>query len=162
MQEEYKNYLASQLGLNPSFVKVGAYTPNQQNAKDLRTPHKDMWELSLIKTVLEYPEFIDQILNVIDPAMLQFHTKEFALALHGSAALPELMAIAVDESINALPSYDALKAELIVFLTKYYNQEYKKIQLREDLGFEQKAFFIRSIRGKITKLQKGELVTFGQ
>ncbi len=160
LQEEYKIYLSSILGVNPSFVKVTSHNLVHTNKKELRTPHKDMWELSLIKTVLEHSELIDQILDAIDPSILQFHQREFALALAGKTDAPELMAISVDEEIIALTNYDALKAELILFLTNHYNQQYKKIQLRHDIGFEQKAFLIRSIRGKISKLQKGELVAY--
>ncbi|MBU0633238.1 DNA primase [bacterium] len=160
LQEEYKFYLASTLGVNPSFVKVNSHNLVYANKKDVRSPHKDMWELSLIKTVLEHPELIDQILDAIDPSILQFHQREFQLALSGRTDAPELMAIAVDEGINSHENYDDLKAELINFLIKYYNQEYKKIQLKTDMAFEQKAFLIRSIRGKITKLQKGELVAY--
>lgn len=160
LQEEYKFYLASALGVNPSFVKVSSHNLVYSNKKDIQTPRKDMWELSLIKTVLEHPELIDQILDAIDPGILQFHQREFQLALSGRTDAPELMAIAVDEGINSHKNYDELKAELINFLIKYYNQEYKKIQLKSDMAFEQKAFLIRSIRGKITKLQRGELVAY--
>ena len=160
LQEEYKVYLASSLGVNPSFVRVASHNLVQTNKKELRVPHKDMWELSLVKTVLEHPELIDHILDAIDPSILQFHQRELSLAIAGKADAPELMAIAVDENIVSLKNYDELKAELIAFLTNYYNQEYKKIQSRSDIGFEQKAFLIRSIRGKISKLQRGELVAY--
>lgn len=160
LQEEYKVYLASLLGVNPSFVRVVSHNLVHTNKKELRVPHRDMWELSLVKTVLEHPELIDQILDAIDPSILQFHQRELSLAIAGQTDAPEMMAIAVDEGITSHANYEDLKAELITFLTKYYNQEYKKIQLRNDIGFEQKAFLIRSIRGKISKLQKGELVAY--
>ena len=160
LQEEYKVYLASSLGVNPSFVRVVSHNLVHTNKKELRVPHKDMWELSLVKTVLEHPELIDQILDVIDPSILQFHQRELSLAIAGQTDAPEMMAIAVDEGITSHANYGELKAELITFLTKYYNQEYKKIQSRSDIGFEQKAFLIRSIRGKISKLQRGELVAY--
>ena len=160
LQEEYKIYLASLLGVNPSFVRVTSHNLVHANKKELRVPHKDMWELSLVKTVLEYPELIDQILDAIDPSILQFHQRELSLAINGKTDAPELMAIAVDDAIASHTNYEELKAELIAFLTKHYNQEYKKIQSRNDIGFEQKAFLIRSIRGKISKLQRGELVAY--
>jgi DNA primase len=160
LQEKYKSFLASMLGVNPSFVKVASGKVSQEKRELPKTPHKDMWELSLIKTVLEHPEFVDEILNSIDPSILQFHQHEFVLAISGRNDASELMAISLDENIIALQSYEELKAELIAFLIKHYNQEYKKIQMRNDIGFEQKAFLIRSIRGKIAKLQKGELVAY--
>lgn len=165
LQEEYKTYLASRLGglgVSPSLVKITSQTnqtPNKPNVKNDK--HKDMWELSLIKTVLEYPQFIDMILDVLDPSLLQFHSYEFTLALQGAFDAPQLMAIQVDEGIAPLTSEGELKAELIPFLRRYYERELKKINLQNSVSFEQKAFLIRKFRGKIDTLKQGELVPFG-
>ncbi len=165
LQEEYKTYLAARLGglgVSPSLLKMN----NQTNANNANRPltqnnsHKDMWELSLIKTVLEHPRFIDQILDVIDPSILQFHSREFSLALRGDRDASELMAILVDESVTSLKDADALNAELITFLTRYYERELKKVNIVSNITFEQKAFYIRKFRGKIAKLKRGELVGF--
>jgi DNA primase len=162
LQEEYKTYLASRLGglgVSPSLVKVNQnYTQNAPLIQ--KNTHKDMWELSLIKTVLESPHFIDQILDVLDPSILQFHANEFALALSGRVDAPELMAITIDESIIALKDPDALNAELITFLSRYYERELRKVNLAQNISFEEKAFYIRKFRGKIAKLKRGELVSF--
>jgi DNA primase len=162
LQEEYKTYLASRLGglgVSPSLVKLTTNT-NQNVQSMQKNVHKDMWELSLIKTVLEKPDFIAQILDVLDPSLLQFHSREFSLAIAGKHDVPELMSILVDESIHSLKDEDALHAELIIFLTKYYERELKKVNLNPSITFEEKAFFIRKFRGKIAKLKRGELVGF--
>ncbi|MDT8339257.1 MAG: DNA primase, partial [Sulfurimonas sp.] len=70
------------------------------------------------------------------------------------------MAISVDEQIRALKNEEALRAELISFLMKHYEREYKKVNMQKDISFEQKAFFIRRYKGKISQLKKGELVAF--
>ena len=165
LQEEYKTYLASRLGglgVSPSLLKVNNQTnTNNQNAPLIqKNTHKDMWELSLIKTVLEHPRFIDQILDVLDPSLLQFHSQEFASALQGQNDNPHLMAILVDESIVSLKDEDALNAELVTFLIRHYERELKKINMQQNISFEEKAFYIRKFRGKIAKLKRGELVTF--
>jgi len=161
LQEEYKSYLASRLGLSPSYIKITNKTNTNQLVPVIdKTRHKDMWELSLIKTVLEHPEFVDQILDVLDPSLLKFHSLEFSLALRGEFSHPQLMAIAVDEQIKALKDEEALRAELISFLMKHYEREYKKINVRSDITFEQKAFYIRKFKGKIALLKRGELVAF--
>lgn len=161
LQDRYKTYLAQRLGINPSFVKLTNQTNTNYN-KPLNdsSRHKDMWELTLIKTVLEHPEFIDQILDVLDPSLLQFHSHEFALSLKGKFDAPSLMAISVDDQIKPLKDEASLKAELIAFLTKHYEREYKKVNMQKDISFEQKAFFIRKYRGIISQLQRGELVAF--
>jgi len=166
LQEEYRTYLASRLGglgVSPSLVKL---THKQQtNAKQTPAPHersrhKDMWELTLIKTVIEKPYLVDQILDVLDPSLLQFHSHEFSLALSGVLEAPELMEIRIDESIKVLEDEQALNAELITFLSRYYERELKKINHSKSITFEEKAFYIRKFRGKIAKLKQGELVAF--
>lgn len=162
LQESYKSYLASRLGISPSFVRLTNQTnTNANDNKPLMqsSRHRDMWELSLIKTVLEQPRFIDQILDVLDPSLLQFHSSEFTLALQGHTDDPSLMAILVDSEIQSLQSEEALKAELITFLTRHYEREYKKVNMQSSISFEEKVFYIRKFRGKIASLKRGELVS---
>ena len=164
LQEEYKTYLASRLGgmgINPSLLKVTNNTNTPQNAPLMqKNTHKDMWELSLVKTIIEKPQFINMILDVLDPSLLMFHSHEFNLALSSQTDAPELMAIMVEENIHVLEDEEALKAELLTFLMKYYERELKKINLQTQMPFEEKAFYIRKFRGKIAKLKRGELVSF--
>ena len=161
LQEKYKSYLASRLGVSPSYIRVTNQTNTNQNKPTNDTSHyKDMWELSLIKTVLEQPHLIEQILDVLDPSLLQFHSHEFALALGAKLDEPSLMAISVDDKIQPLKDEEALKAELITFLTKHYERELKKVNMQSNISFEEKAFYIRKFRGKISTLKKGELVAF--
>ncbi|MEA3330867.1 MAG: DNA primase [Campylobacterota bacterium] len=158
--EEYKSYLASRLGISPSFVRVTNQTQTNQNAPLIqKNTHKDMWELSLVKTALEHPNFINQILDVLDPSLLQFHSLEFALAIQGKRDEPVLMAILIDEKIVSLKDEDALTAELVTFLSKHYERELKKINMQTNISFEEKAFYIRKFRGKIAQLRRGKLVT---
>ena len=157
LQEEYKSYLASHLGISPSFIRLNQTIQKQNTEFVQKDTHKDMWELTLVKTVLEYPNFIDQILDVLDPSLLQFHSREFSLALQGKDDTPELMAILVDEKIISIKDEKTLHAELITFLSKYYEKELKKTNLQKDISFEQKAFHIRQLRGKIAALKRGYL-----
>jgi DNA primase len=165
LQEEYKTYLASRLGglgVSPSLVKLAPVATNQNAHLVQRNTHRDMWELTLVKTVLENPHFINQILDVLDPSLLQFHSREFSLALASKTDAPELMAISIDESIVTLKDEEALNAELITFLSRYYERELRKVNLAQNISFEEKAFYIRKFRGKIAKLKRGELVGFNE
>lgn len=164
LQEEYKTYLASRLGgmgVNPSLLKISSHSNMQSNAPLMqKNTHKDMWELSLVKTVIEKPHLVSMILDVLDPSLLMFHSNEFNLALQNHTDAPELMAILVDDNIHVLADEEALKAELLTFLMKYYERELKKINLQGQMPFEEKAFYIRKFRGKISRLKRGELVSF--
>jgi len=159
LQEEYKNYIASQLGITPTLVRVTntiktqmpSFTQNQNQVQD-------PWELSLIKTMLEYPQFIDMILNTIDPSTLQYHRYEFDLALQGDTNNPVLMGILLNETIRSFANEQELKEELLTFLIRLYNTQLKKLTLRSDLSFDEKSFYIRKYRDAITQLKRGELV----
>lgn len=163
LQEEYKTYLASRLGglgVSPSLLKL---TPNRYTNQNMpivqKNIHKDMWELALIKTIIEKPHFINQILDVLEPSLLKFHSHEFSLAINAQNDLPELMAIAIDESIISLKDEDSLNAELITFLIKHYERKFRQVNIDRGISFEEKAFAIRKFRGKIEKLKSGELVS---
>ena len=164
LQEEYKTYLASRLGglgVSPSLLKVTQGQDDTKNSPLMqKNTHKDMWELSLVKTIIEKPHFINQVLDVLEPSLLMFHSHEFNLALKSQTDSPELMAILVDSTIHVLEDEDALKSELLHFLTKHYERELKKVNLQGQMPFEEKAFYIRKFRGKIAKLKRGELVSF--
>jgi len=156
LQEEYKLYVASKLNINPSFVKVSQqqFMPQQQMQQN---SYKDMQELSFVKTMLEKPNLANIIIDFIDPSFLQFHTQEFLLALQQQVDTPQIMQILLDENVKVIEDEEQLKREIGMFLMKYYNRELKKIQIRQDLSFEAKAFHIRKLRDKITQLKKGEL-----
>ncbi len=159
LQEEYKPYLASRLGISPSLIRLGGQGA-QQNKAPLQLARSDAWEQSLIKTVLERPETIEQILDFLDPSLLQYHQLEFSLAIQGRREEPQLMAIALDEKIHPFIDHETLKKELITFLSRHYERELKKVNSQNALPFEKKAFLIRTFRGKIAKLKRGELVPY--
>ena len=154
LQEEYKTYLASRLSISPSFVRIAKQTNiSQTNTPVMQTSsHRDMWELSLIKTLLEKPHMLTQVLDVLDPSLLQFHQHEFSLLISNQINDPKIMAISVDESIKVIQNEDELQKELNTFLSKHYNREIKKINIRQDISFEQKAFEIKRLRKLISKL----------
>jgi DNA primase len=159
MQEEYKRFIGVKIsGVSASMIRVGGQGAAPQGTAPVRRDsHRDVWELSLIKTVIEHPEMTGQILDFIDPSLLQYHAHEFGAVLQGRIDDPRVMAVAVDDSIPAFPNDKALRAELITFLTRHYERELKKINMQH-LPFEKKAFLIRSYREKIARLKRGELV----
>lgn len=158
LQEEYKNTFASLLGITPSLIRLGSQTRNVPSHIPAATNHFDLWEQSMIKTMVERPEFIDQVLDFVDPSFFQFHELEFMLILQGKTDDPRIMAISINPQIPSIEDDEALKAELLTFLTQHYTRELKKVNQQHDISFEKKAFLIRSYRGKIDKLRRGELV----
>jgi len=154
MQEEYRAFVASRLGISPSQVRL---SQPSTTTKPMNFSHHDIWELSLVKTLLERPNIIDSLLDFIDPSLLQYHGSELRAAINGEDD-PRLGALLMDERIRVFEGDEGIRAELITFLTHHYNRELKKIASENSVSFDQKSYLIRQMRDKIGRLKKGELV----
>jgi len=159
LQEEYRPYLAALLNVNKSVVRLQKAPQNQQIPQLSPLMQEDTWVLSLIKTIIEIPGTVDNILDYLDPSQLHLHAQEFSLAISGQSEHPSLVKIMLNENIKAFKEED-LKNELLTFLGNFYNKELKKVNMRKDMSFEKKAFYIRSYREKVNRLKRGELVPF--
>ncbi len=153
LQEEYRDYLAALLDILPSKIPLQSHHTKDPTI-DLDT--RDAKELSLIKTMLEHPHTIDEILDIIDLSHITFHKEEFEAAISGQFDHPKLRTIMLDEDIIPFDP-DKLKDELLIFLIKYHERRVREIT-KAAMPFEQKSFLIRQIRQKINKLKSGELV----
>jgi len=154
MQEEYRAFVASRLGISPSQIRLSQPSTTTQ---PMNFSHHDIWELSLVKTLLDRPNIIDSLLDFIDPSLLQYHGSELAAAINGDDD-PRLGALLMDERIRIFEGDEGIRAELITFLTNHYNRELKKIASENSVSFDQKSYLIRQMRDKIGRLKKGELV----
>ena len=159
LQEEYKSFLASRLGISPSLIRLSNQTKQAPMSSVQNSGAYDVWELSLIKSMIEQPQTCDQILDVISVEMLKFHPLEFELVLQKRFDDPHLMALSLNESIKSFENEVVLHQELLTFLIGFYTRELKKIQRQAGDSFEKKSFLIREIRGKINALKQGKLVT---
>ncbi|MDD2267821.1 DNA primase [Sulfuricurvum sp.] len=159
LQEEYRPFVASKLGISPSLIQVGRV--KNTTVQPINFSHHDVWELSFIKTLLERPNITDSLLDFIDGSLLQYHGSEFEAALRGDVHDPRLSALMVDDRIRTFEGDEGLKQELITFLTAHYNRELKKITTQNTVSFDQKSYLIRQFRDKIERLKRGELVPLG-
>lgn len=158
MQEEYRPFIASQLGISPSLIRLANTSSTKTSLQTPQLSHHDMWELSLIKTILERPQITDGLLDYLDASLLQYHGNEFATAITNNADDPQLMAIMMDDRIHGFDGDEGLRAELMTFLSAHYNRELKKLASENSLSFDQKSYAIRQMREKIARLKRGELV----
>lgn len=155
MQEEYRPYIASRLGVSPALIRVGN-APSAQ-ARPIALSAHDSWELGLIKTILERPHIADSILDFVDPSMLQYHAGEFEALLRGDDD-PRFGALLMDDRIVPFEGDEGVKRELITFLIAHYTRQSKKLASDNTVSFDQKSYLIRHYRDKIERLKKGELV----
>ncbi len=158
LQEEYKSYLASQLGLSPSLLKIHAKNPLTSNTPSII--YGDTWERSLIKTAVEHPEYLNIIVDSLESSLLQHHARELEAVLQGNVNDPHVMAILMDEHTPAFHNALHLRDNLIFFLRNHYEKALKKVKFQNALSLDKKSFLIRSYRHKIDKLKRGELVPY--
>ncbi len=156
LQEEYRLYTASKLGISPSLIRIGQ--SRNTSPQPLNFSNHDVWELSLTKTLLERPHIIDSLLDFIDASLLQYHASEFEAAIQGNLDDPRLSALMMDDRIRIFEGDEGLKKELTTFLIGHYNRELKKVTTQNTISFDQKSYLIRQYRDKIERLRKGELV----
>ena len=152
LQEEYRHYLAALLEILPSKIPLKA----RKERADIEIETKDTKELSLIKTVLLYPETLDEVLDIIDMSHFIYHRDEFQKAVEGKVDDPKIREILMDEDIIAFDKED-LRGELLTFLIKYYEKRLKNI-IKEQMDTKEKYFLIRRYKENIVKLKRGELV----
>ena len=158
MQEEYRPFIASQIGISPSLIRLANTSSTKIALQAPQLSHHDMWELSLIKTILERPQITDGLLDYLDASLLQYHPNEFAAAIGKNSDDSQLMAIMMDDRIHSFDGDEGLRAELMTFLSAHYNRELKKLASENSLSFDQKSYVIRQMREKIARLKRGELV----
>ncbi len=120
----------------------------------------DIAQLSILKTLLEKPELIDMVLNVVDRDMFGEYADLFSALLEGQKEHPKLSGLLVDETYRVM-SKEEMKHLLQNFLIKQYDRKLKSIVSDTEIPFAKKSFFIRKIKTDIIpRLKRGELVTY--
>jgi DNA primase len=120
----------------------------------------DVAQLGILKTLLEKPELIDTVLDVVDVSMFRQYEELFSALLSGQKEHPKLVGLLVDETFQVM-NEDELKNVLRNFLIKHYDKKLKSIVSDTTVPFAKKSFVIRKIKTDIIpKLKRGELVSF--
>ena len=155
LQDEYSKYIASRLNINAKFVKV-QHQPHRKNSVNLA--QVDIAELSIIKTLLEIPEFIEMVLDIIDESMFERHKKEFELLLNDKDN-PLLRAILLQDELKIYNETE-LKNQLLRFLINFYNKKLISITHDKTLNLRKASLMIRQIKENIKELKSGKLVSY--
>ena len=156
LQQEYRSFLATLLHTDERVIgtkRTRVSNPQNSSVKE------DISELTLIKTLLNKSELIDDVLDVIDISMFQTHKEEFSLLIEGKKDDPKLVAIEIRDNIKEYGKED-IRQQLLFFLIKYYNALLRNVTKKRDISFEKKNYLIRKMRDKINRLKKGELVSY--
>lgn len=159
LQEEYKPLLARLLSLPTHLIhthrpKISLTPPN------LITEGQNLAELTLIKTFLEQPHFIDFAIEYIDASIFITHRESFMLLTHKQYDAPMLLGIMLNENVKTLPDLPSLKEHLRLFITQAYTRLLTDIPHNHTMNLQDKNALIKEIKHKILNLKKGELLPY--
>ena len=158
IRDAYIPLASTHLGVSPAlFGKQINQDTTRQNFTQKRD---DVAQLSILKTLIEKPELIDSVLDVIDVNMFGGYAELFSALISNQKEHPHLMGLAIDESFQVM-NEEELQSVLRNFLIKHYEAKLKTVQLDANIALNKKMFIIRKIKTDIIpRLKRGELVSF--
>jgi len=158
IKDAYIPLAATVVGVGPALF--GKQT-NVAQARDNFTQRRDdVAQLGILKTLIEKPELIDSVLNVVDVSMFGQYAGLFSALLQGDKENPQLVGLSVDETFQVM-NEEELSNVLRNFLIKYYDMKLRAMVSDQNIPFAKKSFVIRKIKTDIIpKLKRGELVSF--
>ena len=152
----YAGVLSGTLNINQNLVKIQTHQSNR--LKQQKTAFEDTLELTIIKTLLTTPNFIDTLLDTIDVNMFKTHNLELTALLANDKEHPSLRRILLRDDIKVY-NEDELIASMINFLIGFYTAEFTKVK-SSAMDYKNKSFAIRKIQENIFKLKHGKLVNY--
>jgi DNA primase len=158
LKEAYKKDFASAIDIDEKLIKTSLKKSYKESDNTASKLPEDMAELSTIKTLIEIPKLIEQVLDFINPNMFRTHKSELELVINNNLEDSRLIGISLRDDIK-LYNEDEIVLQLCKFLIKYYQKERDRVKSM-DISLGEFGFVSRSIEAKIRELKKGVLVEF--
>ncbi len=170
IRESYVPNASTILGISPAlFGTADMVVETQQKPKskskkkqqvEVSETKEDFGLLSIIKTLHENRQFIDEVINVIEPSMFGNYSTLFNSVINNEQNNPNLIGLMLDEKIKTMQD-EELKKALISLLFGYYNGKLKSISTDNSIPIKKRSFLIRKIKlDIIPRLRDGELVVY--
>ena len=158
LRESYISHSATLLGVSPALFGSSA---KLENVKARFSAHReDIGQLSILKTILENRNFIDILLEAVEPSMFGNYTSLLESIIKEEKDNPNLIGLMLDENIKVMQE-DEFKRALASFLFGHYSKKLRSITTDTSISLTEKSFLIRKIKYIIIpKLKKGELISF--
>jgi DNA primase len=150
IQDDISNY-ASQIMQIPKKM----FSIRNQNTQISSNKKIDPSEASIIKTIYENKNYLNEVAEYLPVETFNHHYKELELLYQEEFNNNLLLDIVLNEDIKIF-DYDSLIKAIRNILIRHYTNELKKLQFAT-LSLEEKAHKIRNLREKITNLKKGFL-----
>ncbi len=158
IKDAYIPMAATLLSVSPALF--GKQINQDRTRESFSKKSEDVAQLSILKTLLEKPNLIDSVLDVVDVNMFGNYAELFLALINNNSEHPHLMGLAIDETFQVM-SEEELQNALRNFLIRHYDLKLKSIKVDSNISFDKKMFMIRKIKTDIIpRLKRGELVSF--
>jgi len=158
IREIYANETARLFNIPLAYLssKTKAKPTEQKTQTLIKDP---AWE-AILKTLIEKPSLIDEILDVLDFSFAKSYKEAFESLASGNLKHPILRGLAVDDSVVVL-NENEFKTQVLKELEIYYKNLLKSLMNNQNLDYKRKSFLIRKIKTDILpRIKKGEFVPY--
>jgi DNA primase len=143
IKEAYIPHASTVLGVSSALFGTTTKTENIKGR--FSSPREDVGQLSIIKTLYENREFIDEVISAIDSSVLGKNSSLFESVIKGERGNPTLTGLMLDENIKIMER-EELKKSILALLFRYYTNRLKSITTDSSLSSLKKKFLIRKIK----------------
>ncbi|MCK5855083.1 MAG: DNA primase [Sulfurovaceae bacterium] len=169
IREAYIPHGATLLGISPALFgstdtivedKKPTFNSKKKETVQVSETKEDFGLLSIIKTLYEKREFIDEVINVIEASMFGAYGLLFNSVIQNEKNNSNLIGLMLDEKIKVMQE-EELKKSLTSLLFVHYSNQLKSISTDSTMPLKKKSFLIRKIKMDIMpRLRRGELVDY--
>jgi DNA primase len=150
---------ASLIGVAPALFRQRESEGRPTRERFSERREDPAWQ-AILRTLLEQERLIDEVVDLIGPEMAGQYREAYEALLTGDREHPQLLRIALDESIHPLEDEDFRKA-LRTQMELYYRRRLRDLTQDREIPFARKSYLIRKIKTDILpRLRKGELVPY--
>ncbi|SHO81128.1 DNA primase [hydrothermal vent metagenome] len=158
VREAYLPQVASMLSISSNIIANQISKEEPTQTKVYKNSREDITELSIIKTLIQTPSLIDNLVDTISTNLFIFHKNLLDIVLKGELDNSKLMGLLIDEELEVM-SEDELQKSLINLKLRECQQQIISIGKDSSIDYKKKSFLIRKLRVDIIpRLKKGELI----
>jgi hypothetical protein len=167
MRESYIPHSATVLGISPAIfgsIDTNRVHPKKKFQQEIKVQvtetKEDFGLLGIIKTLYEREQFVDEVINIIEPSMFGTYAPLLEAVIKNEKNNPILTRLILEENIKIMEE-EKFREAIKNFLITYYKKQRKSILLDSSISTKKKIFLNRKIQQYIIpRLEKGELVAY--
>jgi len=160
VKDAYIPVAATVLGVSAALFEAGRDNSHVRERFEQRSTGEDPQWQSILKTLVEYPGLVDDVMDVLSDDMMGGYAQILHAIVENRTDDPQIMRLSVDESIPLL-TQEELQHALLKQLEIYYLRQFKQAMADRNIPFDKKVYIRNKIQKDIIpKLKRGELVPY--